>query len=194
MPLLDAELVDLPEDSESLKAVVRSLLAERDHERQRAEEQAQRAEEQKQRAEEQLGRAENLQVELLRLQLELERFKKWYYGPCADRLQSLGDLAQLLLNFAEELERKPIQADDVASQPESQEEQRRVKRRKGRRNLANFENLPVTTHVHELNPAERACPCCGQQRKEIGADESWQVEYLPGHFERIHHEIGRAHV
>ena len=25
------------------------------------------------------------------------------------------------------------------------------------------------------------------ERKEIGADESWQIEYLPGHFERIHH-------
>jgi transposase len=34
---------------------------------------------------------------------------------------------------------------------------------------------------------ERACPCCGEQRKEIGADESWQVEYFPGHFERIQH-------
>jgi hypothetical protein len=34
----------------------------------------------------------------------------------------------------------------------------RVKRRKGRRNLANFENLPVTTHVYELSEAERACP------------------------------------
>jgi transposase len=62
-----------------------------------------------------------------------------------------------------------------------------VKRRKGRRNLANFENLPVSTHVYKLSEAERACPCCGLTRKEIGADESWQVEYLPGHFERIHH-------
>jgi transposase len=25
------------------------------------------------------------------------------------------------------------------------------------------------------------------ERREIGDDESWQVEYLPGHFERIHH-------
>ena len=194
MSFLDADLVDLPEDSESLKAVVRSLLRERDHERQRAEEQTrraeeqrQRAEEQRQRAEEQVGRAENLQVELLRLQLELERFKMWYYGPRADRLQCCGDLAQLLLNFAEELDRKPIDPDDVGSQAESQQQQRHVKRRKGRRNVANFENLPVTTHVHELSPAERACPCCGQQRKEIGADESWQVEYLPGHFMRLHH-------
>ena len=62
-----------------------------------------------------------------------------------------------------------------------------MKRRKGRRNLANFENLPVTTHVHELSADERACPCCGIERKEIGTDESWQIEYLPGHFERIHH-------
>jgi transposase len=173
VPSIDADLVELPDDSDSLKAVVRSLLRERD--------------DQKQRADEQVKRADGLHVELLRLQLELERFRKWYYGPRADRLQSSGDLAQLLLIFAEELDCKPIHVDDVPSQPGPEEEQRRVKRRKGRRHLASFENLPVTTHIYELNGAERACPCCGAERKEIGADESWQVEYLPGHFERIHH-------
>jgi hypothetical protein len=54
-----AELVELPGDSESLKAVVRSLVLERDREKQRAEQ---------------------LRVEILRLQLELERYKKRYYG------------------------------------------------------------------------------------------------------------------
>jgi zinc-finger binding domain of transposase IS66 len=97
------------------------------------------------------------------------------------------DLAQLLLNFAEEMDRKPVNPDDLPSRSEAQEGLRRVKRRKGRRNLANFENLPVTAQVHELSAAEGACPCCGIERKEIGTDESWQVEYLPGHFERIHH-------
>ena len=81
--------------------MVLTLLAERKHEQQRAEEQLRRAEEQAQRAEE-------LQVELLRLQLELERFKKWYYGPRADRLQSTDALSQLLLDFAEQLDHKPI--------------------------------------------------------------------------------------
>ena len=132
-------------------------------------------------------RAEELQVRNLRLELELERFKKWYYGPRADRLQSDNDLAQMLLNFAEDLDRKPVQPDDLPAASEPAEELRRVKRRKGRRNLANFDNLPVTTHVYELNAEERLCPCCGVERKEIGADESWQVEYLPGHFERLHH-------
>jgi transposase len=73
-------------------------------------------------------------------------------------------------------------------QAEPEYELRRVKRRKGRRALANFENLPVTTKVYELSAEERACPCCGVERKEIGADgESWQIEYIPGRFERIQH-------
>ena len=29
--------------------------------------------------------------------------------------------------------------------------------------------------------------CCGEERKEIGSEGSWQIEYLPGHFERIQH-------
>ena len=45
--------------------MVGSLLEERDGQRQRADE---------------------LHVENLRLQLELERYRKWYYGPRADRL------------------------------------------------------------------------------------------------------------
>jgi transposase len=169
----DANLVSLPDDSQALKAMLVALMGERDK--------------QNQLAEEQTRRANDLQLENLRLQLELERYKKWYYGPRADRLQSSADLAQMLLTFAEEMDRKPVNPDDLPSRSEAQEELRRVKRRKGRRNLANFENLPVTTQFHELSAAERACPCCGIERKEIGTDESWQVEYLPGHFERIHH-------
>jgi transposase len=176
----DANLVSLPDDSQALKAMLRTLMRERDDEKRRADEHERRAEQEARRGDE-------LRVEMLRLQLELERYKKWYYGPRADRLQSSADLAQMLLNFAEQMDRKPVNPDDLPSRTEALEELRRVKRRKGRRNLANFENLPVTTQVHELNAAERACPCCGIERKQIGTDESWQVEYLPGHFERIHH-------
>jgi transposase len=179
VPPID-NLVDLPDDSASLKAVIRSLLLERADQRQRAEQQQHRVEREQRRA-------EDLHIENLRLQMELERFRRWYYGPRADRLQSAGDLAQLLLTFAEAMDHKPVHPDDVAERTEPEEELRRVKRRKGRRNLANFDNLPVTTQVYELNAEQRACPCCGVERKEIGADESWQVEYLPGHFERIHH-------
>jgi transposase len=155
---------------------VRSLLEERDLQQRRIEEQQRRVEE--------------LHVDNLRLQQELERIKKSYYGPRADTLQS-SELAQMLLNFAEELNRKPVQPGDVPAPAKPEEELRWVKRRKGRRNLANFENLPVTTHIHELTEQERACPCCGAERKQIGSEESWQVEYIPGHFMRIHHIRGK---
>ncbi|HEY4959326.1 MAG TPA: IS66 family transposase [Terriglobales bacterium] len=170
---MDAELKDLPHDRESLAAMIRSLLLE--------------GEQQKQRAEQQTRRAEELYLQNLRLQLELERYKKWYYGPRADRLATSGDVAQALLEFAEQLEAKPIHPEDVPAKAEPEYEMRRVKRRPGRRHLANFENLPVTTQVYELNAEQRLCPCCGVERKEIGADESWQIEYLPGRFERIQH-------
>ena len=152
-------LSNLPDDKEALKAMVAALLDERD----------------------------DLHIENLRLQVELARYKKWYYGPRADRLQSEGDLAQMLLSFAEAQDQKPVNPEDVPPRSEPQEELRRVRRRKGRRRVQDFENLPVTTHLHELNPGERTCPCCGIERKEIGQEDSWQIEYFPGHFERIHH-------
>ena len=169
----------LPEDPATLKALLRAARVERDQAQQRAEEQAARAAQQGKRA-------DDLYLEKLRLQLELERYKKWYYGPRADRLKSPGELAQALLAFGEEVAQKPVPREAPAA-GEPAGELRRVKRRRGRRALAHFENLPVTTHVYELSGPERACPCCGEERQEIGAEESWQIEYLPGHFERLQH-------
>ncbi len=142
-----------------------SVLAERDRQKQRADE---------------------LHVENLRLQVELARYRKWYYGPRADRLRA-SELAQALLDFGEKLESKPIHPEDVPAATEPAYELRRVKRRPGRRNLARFEHLPVTTQVYELSAEERVCPGCGAERREIGAEESWQIEYVPGRFERIRH-------
>lgn len=164
------ELAHLPDDSESLKLLLRSLSLEHLREKQRANE---------------------LHLENLRLQKELLQLKKLYCGPRADRLQSEQEWAQALLEFAQELDKKPIYPQDIPprsqtpSEPEY--ELRRVKKRKGRRALANFDHLPTTTYVYELKPEERACPCCGQARQEIGAEESWQVEHIPGRFERLHH-------
>jgi transposase len=184
VPTEKVELAQLPDDSESLKLLLRNLLLEHQREKQRANQlHVENLRQQK--------RADELYLEKLRLEQELVRLKKLYCGPRADRLESEQELAQALLDFALELERKPIHPDNLLlktnSDSEPEYELRRVKKRPGRRALANFDHLPVTTHVHELKPEERACPCCGQERKEIGAETSWQVEYLPGRFERIEH-------
>ena len=170
-----AELANLPEDNESLKALLRSVWVERNHL------QLEHLREQQ--------RANELYLETLRLQKELLQLKKLYCGPRADRLESEQELAQVLLDFAEQLEGKPVPAQDIPpkSEAEPEYELRKIKKRKGRRALANFDHLPTTTHVHELKPEERACPGCGKQRQEIGAEESWQIEHIPGRFERLHH-------
>jgi len=184
---MSAKLNDLPQDREALEAMVRSLILEREEQRQRVEHESERANDLHGESLRQRKRADELYLENLRLQLELQRYKKWYYGPRADRLATSADLAQALLEFGEQLQKKPIHPEDVPPKAEPEYELRRVKRRRGRRNLANFENLPVTTQVYELSAEQRLCPCCGVERKEIGADESWQIEYIPGRFERLHH-------
>ena len=63
-------------------------------------------------AEAQAKRADELYLENLQLQKELLRYKKATYGPRADRL-SENELAQTLLEFAEELEQKPLPAESV---------------------------------------------------------------------------------
>ena len=98
----------MPEDPATLKALLLAALTERDREQRRAEAQAALAAQQGKRA-------DDLYVQTLRLQLELERYRKWYYGPRADRLRAPGELAQALLNFGEELERTPVHPEDVAA-------------------------------------------------------------------------------
>src|SRR5258706_3229132 len=147
MRAVEKDLSNLPEDSASLKAMLRSLLTERDRE--------------KQRADEQLKRADDLHIQNLRLQLELARYKKWYYGPRADRLNSTSELAQVLLDFGQELEQRPIHPQEVPAASEPEYDLRGVKRRKWRRSLANFEDLPVTPQGYELGGERGPGLACG---------------------------------
>lgn len=62
MPTVENSLIDLPEDKEALKAILRSLWQERDQQQQRID---------------------NLYLENLQLQKELLRYKKATYGPRA---------------------------------------------------------------------------------------------------------------
>jgi transposase len=185
VPTNEISVNNLPDDSASLKAMLREVLAKLESVSTDQEREKRRAEENFMLVEQLQQRADDLYLENLRLQQELERYKKATYGPRADRL-SMNQLAQMLLEFAEVLEQKPIPLEDLR-QAEAEPELRRVKRRKGRRALANFENLPVNTQVYELSAEERVCPGCGVERKEIGSEKSWQIEYIPGHFERLEH-------
>jgi transposase len=97
----------------------------------------------------------------------------------------------MLLGFGEDLDARPVNAEDLSAHtPASNEEaeaSRRVRRGKGRRNLAAFAELPVTRCEHDLPEGDKPCPCCGKMRERIGEELSWQIEFIPGRFERIEH-------
>jgi transposase len=160
-PLLPA----LPDDPAALKALVTTLMG---------------------RVEALEARRQGLELDKLRLEMELLKYKKWMYGPRADTLATLGQVNQMLLGFGQDLDARPVE--DLKAAGDNGPKgtlPRRVRR--GRRNLANFEHLPVTRCEHDLPEGEKPCPCCGTMRERIGSDTAWQVEYIPGHFERIEH-------
>ena len=133
-----------------------------------------------------------LELEQLRLRQQLLVAMKKLYGPRGDRLASEGDVAQLLLEFAVELEARPVDVSELPSDAGAAQIDpktvRRVKRR-GRRNLGadEFDHLPVIRKEHDLADEDKACPCCNQPRVKIGEESSWQIEYMPGFFQRVEH-------
>ena len=164
----DATLIlSLPDDPAILKQIIETRTRERDEANRRRDE---------------------AEVKALRFEVELLRLKKMYYGPRADRLQTPGDVAQLLLEFATDLESRPV---NPAALPAGTFRMRSsspfaacvVAVGTWRPSI----NLPVTRKVHDLAEADKACPCCGKMREKIGEEVSWQVEFIPGQFERIEH-------
>jgi transposase len=122
-----------------------------------------------------------LELERLRLAHQLELLKKRYYGPRADRV----DLGQLLLEFAQELESRPVNPQDLPAGTEAVDARtvRRVKR--GRRRLADLD-LPTVEKVHDLAEAEKVCSS-GHTMARIGQETTYQIERAPGFFYRVRH-------
>src|SRR5216117_520781 len=119
VPTNEISVNNLPEDSASLKAMLREVLA-------KLESVSADQQHEKRLAEQLRQRADDLYLENLRLQQELERYKKATYGPRADRL-SMNQLAQMLLEFAEALEQKPINLEDLReAEPETDRKSTRL--------------------------------------------------------------------
>src|SRR5258705_10240553 len=144
VPTNEMSVNNLPEDSASLKAMLREVLA-------KLESVSTDQQREKRLAEQLRQRADDLYLENLRLQQELERYKKATYGPRADRL-SMNQLAQMLLEFAETLEQKPINLEDLR-EAEPETEVRRVKRRKGARGSGHLVKHPEPNNRNALREA-----------------------------------------
>lgn len=167
-------LTPLPDDPAQLKQLVLAL--------------AQQRQEQDQRIAALERKHQELELDKLRLAHQLELLQKRYYGPRADRVAP----SQLLLEFAIALEARPVDtallpAAAPVQEPIDPQAMRRVRRPRGRRDLALFDKLPVTQKVHDLSDEQKPCPCCATLRQKIGQETSWQIEHIPASFQRIEH-------
>jgi transposase len=170
----DASAVtSLPDDPAILKQIIVARTRQCDELRQRTESLKQRLDE--------------VEIAKLRIEMELLWFKKRYYGPRADDLKHYTDSAQLLLGFAGELESRPVNPEDLPAEIPAEEVKTVRRVRRGRRNLAAFDQLPVTRKEYDLREDEKPCPCCGTMREKIGEETSWQIEFIPARFERLEH-------
>lgn len=106
------------------------------------------------------------------------------------------DPDQLLLFSLEEL--KEI-ADQLAQQNNEEflEDEASTPKRRRRKSPGRVGKLPE--HIereiirHELDEAERACPCCGELRVEIGVEPSEQLEFIPARLKATeHHRVKYA--
>jgi len=125
------------------------------------------------------SQCDDLELDKMLLQHRLDMLLKQAYGPRADRI----DPAQLMLEFAGLLESRPVNPADLPSGTAASAVNRRVRR--GRRNLAAFEDLEVMQKVIDLPEEQKPCPVCGTMRQRMGQDTRWLLERIPARFVRI---------
>lgn len=117
------------------------------------------------------------QVKLLLIRIKGSRQER--IDPNQLLLFSLEELQQI----AEQLEQGHPESDLIDDSPRH----KRKKRSGGRIGLLPS-HLPREVQRHELTEEERACPCCGETRQEMGVESSEQLELIPAQVKVIRHE------
>jgi transposase len=131
-------------------------------------------------------RITELELDVLLLNHRLAVALKQCYGPRADKVP----LGQMLLEFAQSLEARPVVAEDLPPSTDPASVTRRVAisgKGGGRRNLAERQDLPALEHIHDLPEDQQACPTCHQPRVKIGEEVTWQLGFRPAFFFRHKH-------
>ncbi len=182
---MSTDAFSLPNDVEQLKAIIaqdRSVMAQ--HQLVLAQREAVIS-----------SLEESLEFKSRKLALveqQLARLLRKQYGPQRERI----DPNQLTLFTAEELgelirELEQDQADSVSLDdggPKALVDDAPDKKPKGHGRRPLPAELPRETIVHELSDEERACPCCGRIRAEIGREVSEQLDFIPARLKVLRHE------
>ncbi len=128
---------------------------------------------------------ESKQQAIARLEHQIKLLLQKIRGSRQERI----DPAQLTLFSLEELEALAAElekhpGDEVLLETEPSGKGKRRRGRKGKLP----EHLPREIIRHELEDQQRACPCCGNERHEIGVESSEQLELIPAILKVVQHD------
>jgi len=107
--------------------------------------------------------------------MELKYFgrKSESYSPEEDRQNRLFDEAELYADGVGH----PVR--EMVAVPAHE------RKKRGRKTKA--DDLPVIEEIHDLLPEDRRCPCCGEDRPEIGEERTSEYDLVPAHVVKIVH-------
>jgi transposase len=111
-----------------------------------------------------------------------EKLRAWelrYFGPKSEKSTVTDDKQNRLFDEAE------ANSDDAPAPVVEKVIVPAHERKKGRK--PKVDTLPVQEVVYELGESEKACPCCGNARPEIGEERTSEYDLVPAHLVKIVH-------
>ena len=118
------------------------------------------------------------------LQHQIKLLLKRIMGSRQERI----DPDQLLLFSVEELQQIADQLNQGDPEEDLIDDRVGKRKRKSRGRIGKLpEHLQREIIKYELSEAERACPCCGELRLEIGEEVSEQLELIPARLKVLEH-------
>lgn len=112
--------------------------------------------------------------EIITLREEVSLLRKLKYAKSSEKWTAEDKKQMILFNEAEET---AVSVDEAELLLEQEEIKTYTRRKAGRKPLP--ADLPREETIYELSAEERACPCCGNERPEIGREESEELQFIP---------------
>ena len=128
---------------------------------------------------------ESLEADYRLLEEKFKTLQRKFFGKSSEKLTPEDELQGRLFDEAED--GMPLE-EETAQENEGQcvtKVKEYVRKKTGRKPLP--VDLPREEVIHDLTEAEKKCPCCGEERKQIGSDETEELDIIPASIKVIRH-------
>ena len=126
----------------------------------------------------------NLELNYQLLEEKYKILQRKFFGKSSEKLTPEDELQGRLFDEAEE-GMSPEYEDSQNEESDVTKVKGHVRKKTGRKHLP--ADLPREEVIHDLSGTEKKCPCCGEERKQIGSDETEELDIIPASIKVIRH-------